>query len=140
MPSFPLHLALSSVPADVLYRGGSLRRSGGGRPFPQHTVYAGGSIKPASVSPARLDRETAGFYDSWKRKRLIASKTHGQFYVAFDDHDAKAGEDVIAVSEGMGYGMIITGFMAGHDPDARKWFDGLFRFYTNAIQARTIPA
>ena len=99
------------------------------RPFPQHTTYAAGSIKPASVSQAALDRETAAFYDTWKRKRLVSAKAPGQFYVLFDDHDVKAGADVIAVSEGQGYGMIITGFMAGHDPDAKRCFDGLFRFY-----------
>jgi endo-1,4-beta-D-glucanase Y len=99
------------------------------RPFPQHTAYAAGSIKPASISQATLDHETAAFYDLWKRKRLIASDSPGQFYVAFDDRDSKAGAEVIAVSEGMGYGMLITAFMAGHDQEAKRYFDGLYRFY-----------
>jgi endo-1,4-beta-D-glucanase Y len=99
------------------------------RPFPQHTVYAAGSIKPASVPQATLDQETAAFYETWKRKRLIAADSPGQFYVAFDDRDSKAGSDVITVSEAMGYGMLITAFMAGHDPEAKHYFDGLYRFY-----------
>ena len=99
------------------------------RPFPQHTTYAAGSLKPKSISPAALDHETGAFYDEWKRKRLVAARAPGQFYVLFDDHDVKAGADVIAVSEGQGYGMIITAFMGGHDPDAKKYFDGLYRFY-----------
>jgi len=99
------------------------------RPFPQHTAYAPGSIKPASFSQDALDQETAAFYDKWKQKRLIAAGAPGQFYVAFDERDAKAGRDVITVSEAMGYGMLITAFMAGHDPEAKHYFDGLYRFY-----------
>jgi endo-1,4-beta-D-glucanase Y len=49
--------------------------------------------------------------------------------VAFDERDSKAGPNVITVSEAMGYGMLITAFMAGHDPEAKKYFDGLYRFY-----------
>jgi len=99
------------------------------RPFPQHASYAAGSIKPASIPQATLDQETAAFYDIWKRKRLIAAEAPGQFYVAFDERDSKAGPNVITVSEAMGYGMLITAFMAGHDPGAKKYFDGLYRFY-----------
>jgi len=99
------------------------------RPFPQHAIYAAGSIKPASIPQATLDRETGAFYDSWKRKRLIAADSPGQFYVAFDERDSKAGPDVITVSEAMGYGMLITAFMAGHDPEAKRYFDGLYRFF-----------
>jgi len=99
------------------------------RPFPQHTIYVAGSIKPASISQATLDQQTAAFYDTWKRKRLIAPDSPGQFYVAFDNRDSKAGPNVITVSEAMGYGMLITAFMAGHDPEAKRYFDGLYRFY-----------
>jgi endo-1,4-beta-D-glucanase Y len=98
-------------------------------PFPQHTIYAAGSIKPASIPQATLDETTASFYDTWKRKRLIAANSPGQYYVAFDERDSKAGRDVITVSEAMGYGMLITAFMAGHDPEAKNYFDGLYRFY-----------
>ena len=89
-----------------------------------------GSIKPATITQATLDQETAAFYDViWKQKRLIAADSPGQFYVAFDERDSKAGPDVITVSEAMGYGMLITAFMAGHDPEAKHYFDGLYRFY-----------
>ena len=99
------------------------------RPFPQHTAYAAGSARPTNLSASELDRETAAFYDVWKRRRLVTAKTAGEFYVAFEGADKKSDRDVISVSEGHGYGMIITAFMAGHDPEAQSHFDGLYRFY-----------
>jgi endo-1,4-beta-D-glucanase Y len=33
------------------------------------------------------------------------------------------------VSEGHGYGMVITALMAGQDPDAKKIFDGMYAFF-----------
>jgi endoglucanase len=99
------------------------------RPFPQHAAYAAGAIHPASLSAADLDRETAAFYDVWKRKRVVAAKTTGELYIAFEGADKKSDRDVISVSEGHGYGMIVTALMAGHDPKAHDQFDGLFRFY-----------
>lgn len=34
----------------------------------------------------------------------------------------------IATSEGQGYGMMITAYMAGYDPQAKTYFDGLYAF------------
>ena len=99
------------------------------KPFPQHAAYAPGSIKPTSIPQDTLDSETAAFYDKWKKARLVAADSQGQYYVAFDERDAKAGENVLTVSEAMGYGMLITAYMAGHDPEAKRYFDGLYRFY-----------
>lgn len=98
------------------------------RPFPQHTAYAAGAIRPASISAAELDRETAAFYDVWKRKRIVAAKTAGELYVAFDSGKGESDREAVSVSEGHGYGMIVTVLMAGHDPAAREQFDGLLRF------------
>ena len=35
----------------------------------------------------------------------------------------------LGVSEGQGFGMVITAFMAGHDPDAKAIFDGLYGYF-----------
>lgn len=97
------------------------------RPFPQHTVYAAGSIRPSNLTISDLDRETAAFYAVWKARRLKAA---GQdLYVDFTGEDNKADRDTISVSEGHGYGMLITALMAGHDPNARAQFDALYRFF-----------
>src|SRR6185503_14700054 len=50
----------------------------------------------------------------------------GQYYVWFNEATSN---NTICVSEGQGYGMIITAYMAGHDPDAKIYFDGLYQFY-----------
>ena len=109
--------------------GGALGAEPAARPFPQHAAYAAGAIHPASFSAADLDRETAAYYDTWKQKRIVPAKATGELYVAFEGADKKSDRDVISVSEGHGYGMIITVLMAGYDPKAHDQFDGLFRFY-----------
>ena len=97
------------------------------RPFPQHAVYATGSIHPSVATPAQMDAVVAGFYDTWKSRYLHAGCEPGTMYVFYN----AAGEngDAISVSEGHGYGMVLTALMAGHDPDAHAEFDALFAFF-----------
>ncbi len=93
-------------------------------PFAGHQFeYVAGSTLP-SGSQAELDAETAAFYDHWKQSYLRAGCGEGRYYVA-------AGIDAnnLTVSEAHGYGMLITVIMAGHDPDARRQFDGLYRYF-----------
>ena len=91
--------------------------------------YAAGSIAP-SGGAAALDQATASFYDAWKAKYLVAGCGTGRYYVNVGA-DAGGGKSSasITVSEGHGYGMVITALMAGHDPDAQKEFDGLYSFF-----------
>src|SRR5205823_3574698 len=78
------------------------------RPFPQHTIYATGSIKPALVKQEQLDEAALAFYRNWKTKYLVESRTPGQFYVRVDEEENGRGPRKIAVSEGHGYGMLIV--------------------------------
>jgi hypothetical protein len=99
------------------------------RPFPQHTVYADGSILPNNRSQEQLDDDVRAFYDYWKATYVVkdGEDTAGTplYRIAF----AKGGEDQQqTVSEGQGFGMIILPVMAGYDPEAQKIFDGLWRF------------
>jgi endoglucanase len=71
------------------------------RPFPTHAGYATPHLTPSAGS---IDDDTVRYYDYWK--------------VAYLD-----GLDVPA--DGEGYAMLITAFMAGHDPDAHLIFDGV---------------
>jgi endo-1,4-beta-D-glucanase Y len=98
------------------------------RPFPQHTKYAAGSIKPSHVTQAQLDDAVASFYRNWKAKYLVPSLVPGQFYVRVDEKEKEKGPRKIAVSEGHGYGMLIAAFMAGVDPQAHEIFEGLWRY------------
>lgn len=97
-------------------------------PFPQHTRYAAGSIKPAHVTQAQLDDATFSFYRKWKSKYLAPSLTAGNFFVLVDEQEKGMGPKKISVSEGHGYGMLIAAFMAGADPQAREIFDGMWRY------------
>jgi len=94
------------------------------RPFPQHTTYAPGTIKPNNVPQQQLDDSVMFFYDRWKARYLKHDCTTDQYYV-FDDEQAP----MICVSEGQGYGMLITTIMAGYDSNAQTYFNGLYNFY-----------
>ena len=95
------------------------------RPFPQHVGYAGAAIRPSTISPGALDDSVRAFYDRWKARYLAPACTAGEYYIL-------GGPEIpngLGVSEGQGYGMVITAFMAGDDPDARAIFDGLYAYY-----------
>ncbi len=93
-------------------------------PFASHaTSYTAGAIRP-TVSQARLDAVTASFYDQWKARYLHRGCTANRAYVATLGDTSGA-----TVSEAHGYGMLVTVYMAGHDPEARANFDALTRYY-----------
>ena len=99
------------------------------RPFPQHTVYASGSILPNHRTQAQLDQDVRDFYDYWKATYVIDAGTDEAGSPLYRIAFAKDGEDhESTVSEGQGFGMIILPVMAGADPDAQEIFDGLWRF------------
>ena len=81
-------------------------------PFPQsHSQYA-----------KDYGTGISNYYRYWRVKYLMPSPSVANGYkVNFD----KKGT---TVSEAMGYGMLLTVYMAGADPDARKAFDGLNLF------------
>lgn len=106
----------------ILFGAGTLMAQTPAHPFPVHTVYAANTIKPSDYSQAQLDDETASFYDAWKAVFLKNDCVDPeQYYVLKGDGD-------LTVSEGIGYGMMITAYMAGHDVDAHTYFDGLYRW------------
>lgn len=97
------------------------------RPFPNHTVYAAGTIEPNQRTQAQMDGDVGAFYDVWKSKFLIAagSLTDGRalYRVSFGSENSSR-----TVSEGQGYGMVIAALLAGRDAQAREIFDGLYEF------------
>ncbi|MBN1626393.1 MAG: beta-glucanase [Deltaproteobacteria bacterium] len=92
-------------------------------PYPQHTDYVGDFIKPQNYTQSELDEITASFYMEWQDKYIKSDCAEDEYYVDFDEGST------ICVSEGLGYGMIITAIMAGYDADAKSYFDGMYRFY-----------
>jgi len=97
------------------------------RPFPQHIPYAAGTILPNHRSQAELDDDVRTYYEAWKARYLVSA---GMSDAGRPLYRISAGVTTPActVSEGQGYGMMIVAWMAGHDPDARRLFDGLWQF------------
>jgi endo-1,4-beta-D-glucanase Y len=93
----------------------------GNRPFPQHTTYTAGTIKPDNVSQSSMDSSVQSKWTSWKSAYLKPAGT-GKYYVKYNS----AGE---TVSEAHGYGMLLTVMMEGFDANAKTYFDGLYNYY-----------
>ena len=97
------------------------------RPFPQHTLYPGAVIEPNHVSQASMDDAVRTLYDLWKARYVVQAGVepdgHPRFRVRIGRNPTDA-----TVSEGQGYGMLLTALLAGHDPLAQQLFDGLWEF------------
>src|SRR4051812_8664914 len=85
------------------------------RPFPQHVTYREGCILPSHVSRERMDDSVRAFYKAWKQRYIRRGCNEGEYYVWFEGPDSRNKQ---CVSEGQGYGMIITALMAGYDTAA----------------------
>ncbi len=111
--------------------GGDTDASGGAdavapsTPFGSHlTSYTADSVVPAVVSRDQLDALTASTYDGWRARYLGTGCGEGRYYVKTNLQGGN-----LSLSEGHGYGMVLSALMAGHDPHAKKHFDGLYRFF-----------
>ena len=77
--------------------------------------------KPNHVTTAQMDDAIKAHYNAWKAAAVVDVPTlPGGKAVRFSS-------SYLAVSEGMGYGMLISVLMAGHDPEAQTIFDGLLK-------------
>lgn len=101
------------------------------RPFPQHTLYTVGSIRPDIRTQKELDAEVADYFTRWKAHYLwtVPNADPLQKIVLFGIGKEWASPQVATVSEAHGYGMIILATMAGYDPYAQRDFDALFHLY-----------
>ncbi len=98
-------------------------------PFPQHIQYVSGTIKPNHISQSVMDDSVRSFYNQWKARYLVGGCGANQYYVFFNYEGGATPPDAICVSEGQGYGMLITAYMAGYDDSAKIYFDGLYNYY-----------
>ncbi|HSV88313.1 MAG TPA: glycosyl hydrolase family 8 [Bacteroidales bacterium] len=104
------------------------------RPFPQAIIF-NDAIKPDLQND--LNAEVAAYYDYWKSRYLKPGVyIPNTFFVQGENTGGSITDK--GTSEGHGWGMIITALMAGHDPDAKKYFDGLVRMY-NATRSKHNP-
>jgi endoglucanase len=102
------------------------------KPFPQHTKYFAGVIKPSNFSQTQLDNSVKTFYTGWKARFVKTVPGKNESYISFEGVGKKQ-----CVSEGQGYGMVITALMAGFDPSAKSTYDNLFRYYRSHPDKRS---
>jgi hypothetical protein len=95
-------------------------RSGDGYPFGARIDSYVAGILP-NQSKSAMDAVLTKQYDAWKAANVVAADSivAGGYAVQFSNRQ------YLAVSEGLGYGMLLTVLFAGHDPEARKYFDGM---------------
>lgn len=94
------------------------------KPFPYHITYNKSCIKPNNVSQTSMDKKVREFYQNWQSRFIKTNKKNNQSFVLADN----SGNNKV-ISEGQGYGMIITVLMAGYEKNSKKKFDNLFRYY-----------
>lgn len=101
------------------------------RPFPQHSAYRAGALRPSQHSQAQLDEHVRAYYSAWRARYLVQvpGANPPQLYVYYNREGASDPKDAVSVSEGHGYGMLAAVLMAGAEPHAKSDFDALYRFY-----------
>lgn len=99
-------------------------------PFPTHSTYYAGVIKPNNVTQTQMDQTVQTLYNEWKQEYLrTVPDAPDQAYVFYNKNRSSKPKNAVSVSEGQGYGMMLAVYMAGYDPQAQTIFDNLFRFY-----------
>jgi endo-1,4-beta-D-glucanase Y len=104
--------------------GGCAAGCAGPRAFGSHGGYFADGVIFPSGSQAELDDATSDFYDTWKDRYLEPACISGEYRVK-----TSPSTSAYTVSEGHAYGMIITAIMAGYEPEAQAYFDGLYAYY-----------
>ncbi|GIW45540.1 MAG: hypothetical protein KatS3mg077_2822 [Candidatus Binatia bacterium] len=126
-------LTAAALGSAVFHPGGRPASAAENHPFGSHPMaYAAGSILPNHVSQATLDQAVRDFYDVWKARYLAQTCGAGRFVVL-----SRVRRGNLTVSEAHGYGMMLAALMAGHDPDARRIFDGMFFYFKEHPSALT---
>ncbi len=128
--AFPLQAEAAEAPQPLFSGEVSSSAVQAMHPFPEHEQYQAGTIKPNYVSQNQLDDEVRKKYNEWKTRYLKKHpKKSDQYYVFYNLEKEAAPDNAVSCSEGHGYGMLISALMAGYDPQAKDYFDGLYRFY-----------
>ena len=96
------------------------------KPFPQAVNYPG-CIKP-NLPQETLNKDVSSYYDTWKSTYLKTGlkSLPGGYYIKGNITGSAEGFKPLGSSEGQGFGMVIVALMAGYDPNAKTYYDGLF--------------
>lgn len=93
------------------------------KPFPQSVNYLGKHIKPSNYTSSDRITQIQNFYNQWITAYFREDCSANQAYIKYVPNAKQT------VSEAMGYGMMLTVYMAGYDSDAKRKFDALFRYF-----------
>lgn len=102
-------------------------RGGERYPFPQNKGYQYGILPDKSRD--EMNGDMLRMYNKWKELYLTTEGCREGEYRVYGGEHYKGG----TCSEGTGYGMLISVFMACPDNNAHEEFDGIFRFYKNHL-------
>jgi hypothetical protein len=96
------------------------------QPFGIRTVpYLSDVTWPRDTLQGELELGATNLYDRWKQLYLAETGCgDGMVYVRSDQAVPTA-----TTSDAHGYAMLVLAWMAGHDGDARRLFDGMVRYY-----------
>ena len=87
------------------------------------------SVPTTTLKPSKI-KDVKNFYNTWKRNYVVRTSQVVNnitlYRIAFGKRTTS--NYAATVSEGQGYGMMIVALMAGHDPNAKAIFDGLWTF------------
>ena len=127
----------------VLVAAGSTIGTAGGAasaryPFPQHLSYAAGTLRPDHRTQRQQDTDVRSYYKAWRAAYLKPAGSAGDGTPMYRVSVGQSNPGR-TVSEGQGYGMVIVALMGGFDANARRYFDGLWKFaraHPSAIDAR----
>lgn len=104
---------------------------GSARPFPQHTPYSAGTIRPNHQSQSQTDADVLSYYLAWKSRYLksVSGASPAQKYVYYNLEGTASPSNAVSCSEGHGYGMLAAAIMADADSSAHTDFNALYYFY-----------
>ncbi|MBN2801731.1 MAG: hypothetical protein JXR91_01420 [Deltaproteobacteria bacterium] len=119
----------------VDYKGEDTSKIVPNKPYPQNVPFEG-ITRPNHKTINVMNDEVSLFYDRWKADYLKNYPGTGVLYIEGDltgDVPESWPKDIqgISTSEATGYGLMIFALMAGHDPMAKSYFDGLLELYLN---------
>ncbi|ERP38869.1 glycosyl hydrolase family 8 [Chitinivibrio alkaliphilus] len=98
------------------------------RPFPQEERW-GHAIRPSQYSQEELNNHVVDLYEYYRDTYLRPSqRTEGGYYIHSGGTNVNF-STTATVSEAHGYGMILFALMAGHDVEAKEYFDGMVAFF-----------
>ncbi len=87
---------------------------------------------PSHLTKTKKQEQLKSYYQYWIRQYLKPSNgttPGGGYYVEMFGPNNVGSEGHVTTSEAMGYGMLITVMAYSFDPQAQKYFDGLFNMF-----------